>query len=122
LLEELQKVFKAMGQSTRLKILMLVANRTLCVCELEYILGITQSAVSQHLRILKEANLVIETREGQWAFYSLNKEYLEKIAGNIKTIFVEAPTKCSELSKEIKRLEYLDKHPIITCERPDNLH
>lgn len=117
MLEELQKVFKAIGQNTRLKILMLVAKRVLCVCELEYILGITQSAVSQHMKILKDANLVKEFKEGQWVFYSLNEEYLEEVAESIKKISTGV-LDSGDLEEEIKKLEYLEKHPIVSCKRP----
>ncbi|MBL0385594.1 winged helix-turn-helix transcriptional regulator [Tumebacillus sp. ITR2] len=64
--------YKAMGDKTRLKILSLLRSEELCVCELVEIVQMTQPAVSQHLRKLKNAKLVKERREGQWIFYALD--------------------------------------------------
>ncbi|SHM66234.1 ArsR family transcriptional regulator [Caldanaerovirga acetigignens] len=106
-----------MSQSTRLKILMLLSNNVLCACELEYILGITQSAVSQHMRILKEANLVKEFREGQWVFYALNEECLKEAGEKLK-IIASGLMSNEGIEREIEKLEYLKEHPIINCDRP----
>jgi ArsR family transcriptional regulator len=71
-LEQLADLYKAMGDKTRLKILALLRVRELCVCHLVPILGMTQPAVSQHMRKLKQVKLVKERREGQWVYYSLD--------------------------------------------------
>jgi ArsR family transcriptional regulator len=63
---------KALGDKTRLKILALLKSSELCVCELVTILKMTQPAISQHMRKLKNAKLVKERRAGQWVFYSLD--------------------------------------------------
>lgn len=73
-LKEWEKAFKALGQHLRLRIIVLLAEQELCVCELEEILGITQPAISQHLRVLKEADLVWEEKVSQWVFYHLKKK------------------------------------------------
>lgn len=71
-LDQLAECYKALGDKTRLKILALLRLEDLCVCELVPILGMTQPAVSQHLRKLKNAKLVKERRKGQWTHYSLD--------------------------------------------------
>ncbi|HEU4962369.1 MAG TPA: metalloregulator ArsR/SmtB family transcription factor [Bacilli bacterium] len=71
-LDQLVDCYKALGDKTRLKILALLCCEELCVCELVPILGMTQPAVSQHMRKLKQAKLVKERREGQWVYYSLD--------------------------------------------------
>jgi len=65
------KFFKALGDSTRLKILGLLAIKELCVCEVMVALELTQPTASHHLRILENVNLVADRREGKWVFYSL---------------------------------------------------
>ncbi|QZA33593.1 metalloregulator ArsR/SmtB family transcription factor [Hydrogenibacillus sp. N12] len=65
-------LFRALGDATRLKILALLRVRPLCVCELVPLLGISQSAISQHMRRLREAGLVAGERRGQWVVYRLN--------------------------------------------------
>ncbi|BCU82069.1 transcriptional regulator [Polycladomyces abyssicola] len=68
----LAECHKALGDKTRLQILALLKEEELCVCELVEILNISQPAVSQHMRRLKNAKLVKERRQGQWVFYSLD--------------------------------------------------
>jgi ArsR family transcriptional regulator len=75
---EFIKVFKALGENTRMKIIKLLSYKSMCVCELSEVLGMLQPRISQHLKILKEARLVNESKEGYWVFYSLNEENLIK--------------------------------------------
>lgn len=64
--------FKLLGDKTRLTILVLLKEQDLCVCDLVELLDTSQPNVSQHLRKLKDAGYVNETRKGQWIYYSLN--------------------------------------------------
>lgn len=80
LLEVMAEHYKLLGDKTRLTLLACLKERELCVCDLVEILQSTQPNVSQHLRKLKAAGLVSETRKGQWVYYALNvsdKPYLE---------------------------------------------
>ncbi len=70
--------FKAMGEGTRVKIIILLLKEELCICELIKELGLSQSAVSHHMKILKQADLVNDRRDGKWTFYSINKTGFEK--------------------------------------------
>ncbi|MEW9050137.1 MAG: metalloregulator ArsR/SmtB family transcription factor [Neobacillus sp.] len=73
-MDQLSQVLKLMGDKTRLTISALLMKRELCVCELLEVFDVSQPSISQHLRKLKDAGLVKETRKGQWIYYSLNKE------------------------------------------------
>jgi ArsR family transcriptional regulator len=73
-LQELLKIFKALGDETRIRLLKLLEQRELCVCELMQALDMTQSRVSRNLGILKNAGLVKDRRDGLWVHYSLNNE------------------------------------------------
>ncbi|WP_289139870.1 metalloregulator ArsR/SmtB family transcription factor [uncultured Brevibacillus sp.] len=75
----LVNAFKALADPTRLKIISLLNHRSCCVCELVPIFGISQPAVSKHMSKLKSADLVIESRRGQWVIYSLNQERVEQL-------------------------------------------
>lgn len=66
-------VLKLLGDKTRLSMMKLLEKNECCVCEFVEIFGITQSAISQHLRKLRDVGLVKENRKGQWIFYSLNQ-------------------------------------------------
>jgi ArsR family transcriptional regulator, arsenate/arsenite/antimonite-responsive transcriptional repressor len=73
-LQELIKAFKALGDDTRIRLLKLLEQRELCVCELMQALNMTQSRVSRNLGILKNVGLVKDRRDGLWVHYSLNDE------------------------------------------------
>lgn len=66
------EVFKALSDKTRVRILLLLMDRDLCVCELMFILKMEQSRVSHQLQVLKNANLVRDEREGKWMIYSVS--------------------------------------------------
>jgi ArsR family transcriptional regulator, arsenate/arsenite/antimonite-responsive transcriptional repressor len=65
------KVFKALGDPTRLRIVKLLENGELCVCQLIAVLNMGQSRISRHLSILKEAGLIQDDRKGKWVHYRL---------------------------------------------------
>lgn len=70
--EELS-LFRALSNESRLRIMVLLSERELCVCQLEWALEISQVKVSRHLAVLKNAGLIQDRREGLWIFYSLTK-------------------------------------------------
>lgn len=78
---EIAQTLKLFGDKTRLTIVKLLQHKECCVCELVEIFQMSQPAISQHLRKLKDAGLVKETRKGQWVFYALNQQskYIELI-------------------------------------------
>lgn len=76
---ELAETFKIFGNSTRLKILTLLAVEDLCVCDLSEVLKMSQSAVSHQLRTLRSQNLVKYTKEGKQARYSLADKHVIEI-------------------------------------------
>ena len=76
--EAKSKVFKALADSIRLRILGLLSSREMCVCEVMVALDLTQPTASHHLRILENVGLVKDRKEGKWVFYSIaNPELFE---------------------------------------------
>ena len=69
-LERAATLFHALSDSTRLAILEMLRSGEQCVCELQDQLGAAQSRLSFHLRVLKDAGLVTDRREGRWSYYS----------------------------------------------------
>ena len=65
-------VTKAIADRNRLRIIKLLQSKPMCVCELTAVLGIAQPSVSRHLRVLKDAGLVRDKREGPWIDYLLD--------------------------------------------------
>lgn len=72
----LAETFKALGDTTRVKILYLLANAELCVCDIADALNMTQSAISHQLRILRDLRLVKFRKDGKSVFYSLDDEHI----------------------------------------------
>ena len=66
--------FKVLSDETRLRILMLLSQRELCVCEICQILDLPQPKISRHLAKMRDLNFVKDLKEGQWTFYYLNIE------------------------------------------------
>ena len=78
-LYDLAELFKVFGDSTRIRILFVLFEAEVCVCDLAEALHMTQSAISHQLRILKQNKLVKSRREGKSIFYSLADEHVRTI-------------------------------------------
>ena len=72
----LAELFKTMGDPTRIKILYALKDRELCVCDLSELLGMSSSAISHQLRILRNTKLVKFRRDGRSVYYSLDDEHV----------------------------------------------
>lgn len=78
-LYDLAELFKVFGDSTRIRILFVLFEAEVCVCDLAEVLHMTQSAISHQLKILKQAKLVSARREGKSVFYSLADDHVRTI-------------------------------------------
>ena len=79
ILYDLAELFKVFGDSTRIKILYVLFESEMCVCDIAELLGMTQSAISHQLRALKNARLVKARREGKTVFYALADDHVKTI-------------------------------------------
>jgi ArsR family transcriptional regulator len=70
----LTRLFRALGDETRLRIVALLSHGELCVCHIETALDLNQSTASRHLGILKSAGIVDSRREGTWVYYALTEQ------------------------------------------------
>ncbi|RAZ69777.1 MULTISPECIES: ArsR/SmtB family transcription factor [Planococcus] len=73
-IDKASMLLKLLGDKTRLSMVKLLEKNDCCVCEFVEIFNVSQSAISQHLRKLRDLGLVKEKRKGQWIFYSLNQD------------------------------------------------
>lgn len=78
-LYDLAEVFKVFGDSTRIKILYVLFEAEMCVCDIAQLLNMNQSAISHQLRIMKQSRLVKRRRDGKQVFYSLDDEHVHSI-------------------------------------------
>ena len=79
LLCDLSDLFKIFGDTTRIKILYALLESEMCVCAIADLLGMTQSAISHQLRILKDADLVGKRRQGKTIYYFLSDDHVRTI-------------------------------------------
>ena len=92
---ELIRILKALGDETRLRILNLLTQGELCVCEIQYALEATQSNISRHLKNLSVAGLLVSSKKAQWVSYKINEE-----------IYLKFPFVQSLLESELDKLEF----------------
>lgn len=83
-MEKMLQVLKAMSDDNRFKIINLLLQKNFCVKALAKRLNISEAAVSQHLKILREAGLVKGEKKGYYTHYTVNKDMLDDIAKGIK--------------------------------------
>ena len=81
ILSRLSGFYKLFGDTTRIKILFVLFESEVCVCGLAELLGMTLSAISHQLRLLKQAGLVKSRREGKTIYYSLSDDHVRTIIG-----------------------------------------
>jgi ArsR family transcriptional regulator len=110
------KVMKAAADPNRVRILKMLEQKEMCVCEIRAALGLAQPTVSTHLKILEEAGLVARRKEGLWVNYCRTKgdsPYAEALLHHLRDWLNEDP----EIRKILRRLPYLDREEICRVER-----
>lgn len=109
----MEKIFKALGDRNRLRIVNMLKERALCVCEITNILKLSQSTVSGHLRVLRDAGLVDDVKDGLWVEYRLCKDkILEKQLLKLIETFFEAD---EEMKREREKALRADRQ--ILCKK-----
>lgn len=85
-MEELTELFKILADKNRLRIISMLSKKKMCVCELAYVLDVTQPSVSRHLKKMKDAGLIADEKAGFWTNYYLKSDddKSEIIMGHIK--------------------------------------
>ncbi|AZR73190.1 hypothetical protein BBF96_07200 [Anoxybacter fermentans] len=120
-LSDIVEFAKCFSNESRLKLIKLLAERELCVCELEEVTGQTQSNISQHLRILFNADLVEKRREGQLIYYSLNKVKFEEKIKELEELISLPLERMADFKEEWLRFQNLRKNERIkkckACQR-----
>jgi ArsR family transcriptional regulator len=72
MLKERTKIFKALSDPNRIRILKMLQAKHLCVCEISSVLNLAASTVSKHLSILRESGFIIDTKDGKWVNFRIN--------------------------------------------------
>ncbi|MDD2431086.1 MAG: metalloregulator ArsR/SmtB family transcription factor [Firmicutes bacterium] len=88
-IESLAEIFKILGDETRVKILYILSQKELCVCDIADILGMNMPAVSNHLRILRALRLVNYRKQGRSVYYSLDDNHIVDLINIAREHFLE---------------------------------
>lgn len=114
-MKEFIKVMKAVSDPNRVKILKMLQHRSLCVCEMQAVLGIAQPTVSNHLKVLEDAGLVTYSKSGLWVNYTVtdgsSSPYAATLLGNLRHWLQDDP----EMARILQDLPEIDREFI--CRR-----
>ena len=89
--DELARILKVLSVGTRVRIMQILKDRSLCVGAMASQLDVTQGAVSQHLRLMRDTGLVIDEKRGYYVHYRLNEETLARWRGQIDNLLAPSP-------------------------------
>ena len=111
-MKQFTKVMKALSEPNRVKIIKLLQQKTMCVCELQAALDIAQPSVSKHLKILEAAGLLSYRKEGLWVNYYLSdgksSPYAASLLGNLQHWLNDTP----EVKELVERVPFLNREEI----------
>ena len=117
-MRQLMAVFKALADENRVRALVALGSRELCVCQIIELLGLAPSTVSKHMAILKQAGLVDSRKQGRWIFYCLaNRDApveARKLAALVAQLLADDP----QARDDAKRLvQILKIDPEVLCDK-----
>jgi ArsR family transcriptional regulator, arsenate/arsenite/antimonite-responsive transcriptional repressor len=116
-MKEFIKVMKALSDPSRVKILKMLQQRMLCVCEIQVALGLAQSTTSKHLKLLENAGLVVSSRDGLWINYRLSdgnqSAYAAKQLDSLKCWLEDDP----RIAELMDKLPLIRRETILNCPR-----
>jgi len=112
-MNNLLNIFKTLSDKNRLRIVMMLYENELCVCEIQEIIQVTISTVSKHLSILKNTGFIEERKEGKWVYYHIAKNFANLPLREILFIlpsWLEGEAEIEEDAEKVKKIKN-----IITC-------
>jgi ArsR family transcriptional regulator len=103
--KDVVRIFKALADPNRLRIMLLLLRRELCVCELMFILEMEQSRVSHHMRILRDAGIAEDVREGRWIIYRVPEALRCLVEDLFAAALRERIEVSGEMDADVRKLE-----------------
>jgi ArsR family transcriptional regulator len=105
-MEDLLKIFSALGNDSRFRIAMMLRYKNMCVCEIRNVIGSSMSTISNHLKILKEAKIISSYKDDKYVTYFLNKEseYFREILKILEKTEDDILLKDKEIVVKTKRI------------------
>jgi ArsR family transcriptional regulator len=112
----LVKIFKALSDTNRIRILKMLQIRPLCVCEISSVLSLANSTVSKHLSILKDTDFISDRKENKWVIYSLNRTTMENHVRDLLPLMEEWVPNDTIVLLDAEKVQHVDRN--ILCGVP----
>ena len=103
------ELFKAVAEPNRLRILMMLRIRPMCVCEITFVLGLDQSTVSRHLAKLRAAGLVKDERQGQWVDFKLARSGRGRAEAAVIKLATSLLINAETIQRDTRKAESADR-------------
>ncbi|UWG98057.1 metalloregulator ArsR/SmtB family transcription factor [Dehalobacter sp. DCM] len=112
-MKNIEDILKALADETRLRIINLLYEKELCVCDIHEALNITQTKASRHLQYLKHAELVGDRKHAQWIYYSIKKD---ESLSFIDNLILNNMRNSEQFQKDLENLKEWLKRKSIDCD------
>ena len=109
-LDTASKVFKALAEPNRIRILKMLEVRPLCVCEITDILGLATSTVSRHLAVLRDSELIADEKDGKWVEYRLNEGGSENLTAHLLVLIKDRIPSDDQTFEDARRARIADRN------------
>lgn len=119
-LRKKSEIFKALSEPNRIRILMMLIKKSMCVCEITHILGLKTATVSNHLTVLRNCGFVIDEKDGKWINYKINMQNVDPIIkiilDNINNWFKDD----AQIKSDLESLKIVDRY-LMSCNKQNVL-
>jgi ArsR family transcriptional regulator, arsenate/arsenite/antimonite-responsive transcriptional repressor len=109
---EYVNVLKALSDPNRIRIMKMVFERELCMCELREILDLSNSTVSKHLTILRDAGLLLDSKDGKWVNFQLNDKSEYRFIRSVITLLQKSFDDDEAVQEDLKKVHKVDRKKI----------
>ncbi|MCL4510735.1 MAG: metalloregulator ArsR/SmtB family transcription factor [Bacteroidetes bacterium] len=109
---EIVKVFRALSDPNRIRIVKMLEERELCVCEVREILKLSNSTVSKHLSVLHDAGLIAQSKEGKWVNYRLNSKSDNQFIGSLVKLLKASLQEDESVRRDSELVSRVDRNKI----------
>ncbi len=111
-MREITEKFKALSDPNRIRIIKMLQQRSMCVCEIQAVLKLATSTVSKHLQILRNAGFIYDIKEQKWVNYYINEKTNDPIITSLLAIVHEKISDPNTVATDLKLVETVDRNQL----------
>ncbi len=106
------RILKALGDPNRIRIVKMLGERQLCLCEVREILGLSNSTVSKHLSILRDAGILLDSKDGKWVNFQLNAKPEQRFTRSMIDLLQHSFNDDTTIKEDLKLVRKVDRKKI----------